>query len=646
MGIRQLIGRNLKKHLQKQPLYLFALIFSVALYTSFVTLRYDPALELLERGVRGAAAIQSASVLLVAIITTFLLYANNLFIKQRSREIALLQLVGLTKARIFQILAAENTVLYFGSLIAGILAGISFSKLVMMLLLKITQVEAVAELHFSLQATIQTVIVFTAIFLLIQLRNSWFLNRQSILSLFRLPSTSEEKVKRFSFLNLIVGLGGMALIAFGYYLSTRLFDGTFVGINALFSAMVSILASVIIGTYLFYKGSVSLIFHLIRKSRRGFLRLNQVLSLSSVMFRMKSNSLLLTVITTVSALAIGLLSLSYISYYSAEKMARQLVPHHFSFMHEEDAQRFTQALDEQQIGYRLYAIEVFHAEVDLSRILATDGDLLADPVTILPVVKDSDVEGVDVEAGQALLVGDNSLLKQAMPLKKSGPITLLGQNRTLELNYLGTKEGALLPQHYTAGGLPVVVVDENAYHSFKTDIQPDLQKGHPVYYGIDLEHNGDLERAGQMYSDLGLDQTDANGFQMEVFRNQIQTTGLTMFIVAFLGLAFLITSGCVLYFKQVDESEEERPNYTILRKLGFTEEDLLRGIRIKQLFNFGIPLAAGLSHSYFAVKSGWFLFGTEMWTPMLLVMIFYTGLYSVFGLLSVLHYKKVIRQSL
>src|SRR5699024_687608 len=113
------------------------------------------------------------------------------------------------------------------------------------------------------------------------------------------------------------------------------------------------------------------------------------------------------------------------------------------------------------------------------------------------------------------------------------------------------------------------------------------------------------------------------------------------FIVGFLGLTFLITSGCILYFKQMDESEEEKPVYTILRKLGFTESDLLRGIWVKQLFNFGIPLVLGLLHSYFAVKSGWFLFGTEMVTPTVIVMLLYTVLYSIFGILSVLYYKQV-----
>ncbi|MNL52888.1 Bacitracin export permease protein BceB [compost metagenome] len=122
--------------------------------------------------------------------------------------------------------------------------------------------------------------------------------------------------------------------------------------------------------------------------------------------------------------------------------------------------------------------------------------------------------------------------------------------------------------------------------------------------------------------------------------------GMIMFIVAFLGLTFLITSGCILYFKQMGESEEEKGSYTILRKLGFTQGDLLRGLQAKQLFSFGIPLAVGLLHSYFAVRSGWFLFGTELWTPMFIVMIMYTVLYSIFGLLSVLYCKKVIRQAL
>ncbi|MDI5787791.1 hypothetical protein PO124_02920 [Bacillus licheniformis] len=117
---------------------------------------------------------------------------------------------------------------------------------------------------------------------------------------------------------MIIGLLGILFI----YPDTMYplsFQRKFKTVDELFYAMSFILGTVIIGTYLFYKGSVSFVSNIIRKSKGGYLNIYEVLSLSSIMFRMKSNALLLTIITTVSALAIGLLSLSYISYYSAEK---------------------------------------------------------------------------------------------------------------------------------------------------------------------------------------------------------------------------------------------------------------------------------------------------------------------------------------
>lgn len=159
-----------------------------------------------------------------------------------------------------------------------------------------------------------------------------------------------------------------------------------------------------------------------------------------------------------------------------------------------------------------------------------------------------------------------------------------------------------------------------------------------AFYGINLKHEDQLQQANELFATVN--QNDQHLSLLDASTAQKSLFGLAMFIVGFLGLTFLITSGCILYFKQMDESEDEKPNYTILRKLGFTRNDLLKGIRIKQIYNFGIPLVIGLSHSYFAVQSGWFLFGAELWTPMIIVMVLYTVLYSIFGLLSVLTARK------
>lgn len=648
MNVNQLMFRNLKKNLKNYYLYIFALIFSVALYFAFVTLQFDPSMDAAKGSVKGAAAIKTASILLIAIVSIFLLYANKIFMKRRSKEIGLLQLIGMTKSNVFRLLTVENLLLYFSSLLIGVLIGFAFSKLILMILFKITGVKAIATLHFSIEAFVQTIIVFSAVYLFITFVNYVFIKKQSILSLFRAISKTENKRKNISVWEIIIGIVGIVSILSGYYVSSKLFDGDFTTTNQLFLAMAYTLASVIIGTYLFYKGSVRFIASLIRKKKNGHLTINDVVSLSSIMFRMNSNALLLTIITTVSALAIGLLSLSYISYYSAGKTAETYIPNDFSIIHTEDAETFTQALDKENIEYRETKIEVIQVNANITSLFEKNFEELNFDTssTTIPIISDASAKGIDVQKGESILTGYSDLLQRFMQLEEKGEIELKGKTTVLPQQNIALQKDSFVSWYFTGGGFLTLVVDDAIFEHLKQDIEPEIQKESSTYIGIDIVDDSKQEKALEVFHSLSMSENGDNESQLETKKEQKKTMGLGMFIVGFLGLTFLITSGCILYFKQVDESEEEKGNYTILRKLGFTEDDLLKGVQMKQLFNFGIPLIVGLSHSYFAVQSGWFFFGTELWTPMLIVMVVYTALYSIFGILSVLYYKKVIKEAL
>ncbi|KZE63742.1 bacitracin ABC transporter permease [Fictibacillus phosphorivorans] len=648
MNINQLILRNSKKNLKNYYLYVFALIFSSALYFAFVTLQYDPSMDSVEGSVKGEASIRAASVLLVIIVSIFLLYANTIFIKRRSKEIGLFQLIGMTKSEIFRMLTVENLILYFGSLGIGIFAGFSFSKLIILILFKTTGVEAIATLRFSTHALIQTVIVFSAIYLFIMLTNYIFIKKQSILALFRVISSTENKMRKISVLEIIIGVIGLLLIMTGYFISSKLFGGDFTTMPELFGAMIVILASVILGTYFFYKGSVSFIFNVIRKRKDGYLSINEVMSLASVMFRMKSNALLLTIITTVSALSIALLCLAYISYYSAEKTAQDRIPHDFSIIQRETADRFEAALKEKEIAYTETSIEVIQSTVNAGQLVDRSlEDLVIDPKAMpLPLISDKSVDWIDVSPDETVFTGYNDLLQKFMPLKNSGTIQLKGKTKVISQTYEGLKQEHPVSWYFTGGGVPVAIVDDTVFKRIKKDLDPKIQKESNLYIGVAIKDREKLEEADKLFKSTGTHEKLYNESRYEISSNQKKNMGLMMFIVGFLGLTFLITSGCILYFKQMDEGENEKSNYTILRKLGYTQGDLLKGTQYKQLFNFGIPLMIGLLHSYFAVQSGWFLFGAEVWTPMIIVMVVYTILYSIFGLLSVLYYKKVINEAL
>ena len=67
------------------------------------------------------------------------------------------------------------------------------------------------------------------------------------------------------------------------------------------------------------------------------------------------------------------------------------------------------------------------------------------------------------------------------------------------------------------------------------------------------------------------------------------TNGIFIFVTSFLGLAFLIAAGCIIYIKQMDETEDEIDNFKVLRRIGFTNSDMSKGLLLKILFNFGLP---------------------------------------------------------
>lgn len=648
MSIRSIIFHSLIENIKHYFLYVFALVFSASLYFSFVTLQYDPSVDQLKGGIKGAAAIGASSILLVAIVGIFLLYANNLFIRRRGKEIALFQLVGMTKNRIFSILTAENFLLYFASLLIGVGIGLFSSRLLMGVLLDLTGVQASASLDFSPQALIQTLLVFMVIYGLIMLSNYWFIKRQTILDLFQTMASTEDKGRKLSLLEVLSGLAGLGLILTGYSLSSRLFTASNLNsANEMMLMMILILGSVIAGTYLFYKGSVRCLFHLARKRKNGYLTVKEVLSLSSIMFRIQSNALLLTIITTVSALAIGLLSLSYISYYSAGKMAASAVPDDFAFIYEEDAKAFTEELAANGISFDETRIDVLHFKTRLlGSVQGEEGSGKEPQETTLGVISEKSVDGIDLSENETFLSGYSDALKMVFPGYFEGRLELVGMKDVLPQDIKGIQKESLVSLYFSNGNMPVAIVDESVFQQLKADVDPGLQRQSSTYIGIGISDGEMAEKANDLFMATEASQHYYNGSQLEGEQTSLQNFGLILFVVGFLGLAFLMTSGCILYFKQMEESQAEKPSFTILRKLGFSRRDMLSGIILKQLFGFGIPLAVGLGHSYYAVRSGWFFFGTELWTPMLIVVAVYGGLYSIFGVLSVFYGKKVIKEAL
>lgn len=649
MKLNNLVIKNFVRNLNNYALYIFALVFSVALFFSLLTLTLDEnAMNEIATSTPMTALFSVGSVTVVIIIIMFVMFANMIFIKRRHKELALFQLIGMNRSKIFRILLLENFIIYFGSLVGGIVLGFFISRLLLMLLLKIMRVDMMVEMNFSPTAVLITAGVFVFIFIVLMIQNYVFLKRSSLIRMLKLNKTSENTGKPLGKLTIIFGIAGILMIALGYYMSQTMFDRAMENPVLLPVYMVAILFLTILGTYFTFKYSVAFILNMVRKSKNGHVNVNDVLSVTSVMFKMRSNAFLLTAIAVITAISITAMSLSYITYYSTDKMLDSTTPYDYTVENAEDMDFYEDLLNEN--GYEIDRMEKSFMHYSVVRTADnTDLPENEDPSMNsgemgIVVASDAEFEGYDVAENEAKITGTIAILDMFMSFDEGDPVTFTDGkdfNRTVEVTE--TISDGILPSNLTFG-LPALIIDDAVYQEL-TEHQSEENSEFEMpseLFAFNII-GGDEDEVVEM-----MDKEEHPAFESKLmdYNEMVQMSGMMAFIVGFLGFAFLLTSGCILYFKQIDECEDEKGSYKVLRKLGFSQGEILKGLALKMIISFGIPLVIGMLHSLFAVKSGWFIFGIEMWTPMLIVMGVYTVLYSIFALMSLGYYRKIVRNSL
>lgn len=661
MTISRLLTRSMLKNMRHYFLYFLSLIFSVTLYFSFVTLQFnEEVLKQASSSPTASAGFKAASYLLYFIVLFFVLYANHLFIKRRSKEIGMYQLIGMTKGLIFRLIAIENIILFSGAVFIGIVAGLLSSRFFTMILMKVIGQDILIKLTFNTQAIIQTLILFSVMLLIILAQLSWMIRRVSLLSLFTASKQTEERVKRFSMWQMFVGALGIIFIGYGYYESTHLFTTN--DVNILLKRMIVILALTIGGAFLVFRYSVAFVFNLRRLMKNGHLTTTDVLAVTPIMHRMKGNAKSLTLITVLTAVSLAISTLAYISYYSAEQGVRNAVPADYVLLTEKGP-AFLALLDKQNIDYRAITYEDMNAEFDVARLLKNPNDanqIFYAESGMKQVVSQSFYEQVhgkvELAEDEAILTNMTDGVTSMYAMNKQGEIEVtietLGNRLKDRLKIVDVRQESTLVQNGSNLVIyAVLVVSDAKYAEYKKFYGERKYMPQTLVF---LENKSDVALAEELYVQSGADIRAVYGegedqiiLKQNSYKQERQVYmsifGMTIFIAAFLGLAFLLTTGSILYFKQIAEADEEQASYTILRKIGFSEQDVLKGIVWKQAFNFGVPLLIGLLHSYFAVKSGWFLFGTELVAPMLIMMGLYVLMYAVFMLLSIQYYRKAIK---
>lgn len=259
MTFNHIVFKNLRQNLKHYAMYLFSLFFSIVLYFSFTTLQFtkgvnnDDSMAIIKKGALVG------SIFLFIIIVIFLMYANHLFVKRRTREFALFQLIGLTRQNILKMLALEQVIVFLITGVVGVLCGIAGAQLLLSIVSKLMSLSINLSIHFEPMALVLTILMLIIAYILILFQSSLFLKRRSILSMMKDSIKTDVTTAKVTTAEVISGVLGIAMIALGYYMATEMF-GTFKALTMAMTSPFIILFLTVVGAYLFFRSSVSLIF--------------------------------------------------------------------------------------------------------------------------------------------------------------------------------------------------------------------------------------------------------------------------------------------------------------------------------------------------------------------------------------------------
>ena len=157
---------NIKKNYRVYVPYILSCIGSFMMYYVMVALVHDDGLSLMA-GTNDLIRVLGFGSYIVAIFSViFIFYANSFLMKRRTKELGLYNILGMEKKHISKIMFYEVLIISIITIILGIITSIVFSKLVTLLVIKLVGGDPLFGISISIQAIIQSSLLFIFIFFL------------------------------------------------------------------------------------------------------------------------------------------------------------------------------------------------------------------------------------------------------------------------------------------------------------------------------------------------------------------------------------------------------------------------------------------------------------------------------------------------
>lgn len=194
---------NIKRDFKTYLYHFLSCVFSVLIFFLFSTLANHPALKIVEDSASIGIILFLANIISMIFSFVLTLYSVGNFLRNRSRQFAILNIIGTSKRQFNRLIFLENIIISAFALSIGIVMGIIFSKLFLMIAQ--TLIEGL-ELSFYLPiiALIRTLVMMGGLFLAISLISPIILRKKNVLDLLKKKEIAEKNYFLHSMVALII----------------------------------------------------------------------------------------------------------------------------------------------------------------------------------------------------------------------------------------------------------------------------------------------------------------------------------------------------------------------------------------------------------------------------------------------------------
>lgn len=643
----RLAATNLKKNRRFYLPYLLACIVIVALFCIILTLASDPYLGQMQHG-GSVSQVLGFGVLIMALFSAIILfYTNSTFTKQRKREFAIYNILGMEKRHISYVLFWESLYTAAMALFFGLVAAGVFSKLLQLVLVRLIGGEATFGLNIRLMSIGYTAAFFGALFLLLLLNTIRIIHLSNPVQLLRAGSEGEREPRS----KWILALLGAVCLAAGYIISLRA-SAALYAIQYFFPAVIL----VIIGTYLTFIALSVVVLKALRKNRRYYYKTSHFATVSGLIYRMSRNAAGLASICILSTMVLVTVSTTVSLYKGVDAYAAVRWPQDMTLTLMTDTRTNTvpdvapvlQVVDDAMTragltqsnvhGYRTVRFSTLRSGDALDQFTGSG----VDAYTVLVL----DTEGYADLTGEQVTLAPGEALAWTDGKPFGDTVTICGRAfRLRQLDSFPLDSGSSIMGLHT---LYLVVPDldsvlelraqQNAYASEHGGTRSMLN----YTYQFDLSGTDDeqLDALHTLLSDPAFESaaeaanvqytTDMRADGYPTLRSMY---GGFLFLGFFLGFVFLFATVLIIYYKQVSEGYDDCGRFRIMQQVGMTPKEVKATIRTQVLLMFFLPLVTAAIHIAFAfplIKQIVFAFGLQNVHLFLLCTL---GTFGVFALL-------------